>query len=45
MGASDKNLQNNDADAGKYFLYSNTEVGVVILKTNKVKFVTLYNTM
>ena len=29
MGASDKNLQKNDADAGKYFLYRNTEVGVV----------------
>ena len=29
MGASDKHLQNNDADAGKYFLYRNTEVSVV----------------
>ena len=29
MGASDKHLQNNDADDGKYFLCRNTEVGVV----------------
>ena len=43
MDASDKHLQNNDADAGKYFLYRNTEVGV--LKTNKVKCLILYNTM
>ena len=26
MGASDKHLQKNDADAGKCFLYRNTEV-------------------
>ena len=45
MGASDKTLQKNDADAGKYFLYRNTEVGVVNFEINKVKFVTLYNTM
>ena len=28
-GASDIHLQKNDANAGKYFLYRNTEVGVV----------------
>ena len=29
MGTLDENLQNRDSDAGKYFLYRNTEVAVV----------------
>ena len=47
IGTSDKNLQNHDSDAGKYFLHRNTEIDVKkeVLKTNKVKCLTLYNTM
>ena len=46
IGTSDKNLQNHDSDAGKYFLHRNTEIDVKKdVKTNKVKRLILYNTI